>query len=135
MCNGGGADTDHLNSRHITIQFTTELEKDGSLPFLRTVLTRKGEGSIDIIVHRKSTHTDCYLQYLSHHPENVKRGVASCLFHRARTVSVAARRKKPPEEKPEYTVCLPYVSGVGKDLKRILRRYDIRTVFTTTSTL
>ena len=34
-----------------------------------------------------------------------------------------------------YTIRVPYVSGLSEDLRRICRRYDIRTVFTTTSTL
>ena len=93
------------------------------------------------------------------------RGVASCLFHRARTVAVgdsikkeeghlvevlktngypdhvirAAARpksgKRCEEDTPKYTICLPYVPGLNKDLRRVCRKYDIRTVFTTISTL
>ena len=129
-------------------------------PFLDTLLTRRRDGHLDIGVYRKPTHTDRYLQYSSHYPEHVKRGVASCLFHRARSVAVgenirreedhltvvlkengypdhvikaaaAPRRKKQPEEKPKYTICLPYVSGVGEDLRRVCRKYDIRTAFST----
>ena len=49
--------------------------------------------------------------------------------------AAAPRRKKQPEEKPKYTICLPYVSGVGEDLRRVCRKYDIRTAFSTVSTL
>ena len=87
---------DYLNTLRPTIQFTMELEKDGSLPFLDTLLTRREDGSIDIEVYRKTTHTDRYLQYTSHHHLHVKRGVATCLFNRARTVVVGdnIRRRK-----------------------------------------
>ena len=96
---------------------------------------------------------------------HVKRGVASCLFHRARTVATgdnirreeehlsmvlstngypeyvihttagARRKRKQQEEPPKYTICLPYVAGLGEELRRVCRKYDIRTVFTTMDTL
>ena len=140
-----------------------ELERDGSLPFLDTLLTRREDGTINTSVYRKPTHTDRYLQYTSHHPGYVKRGVVSCLFHRARTVaageevsreeehlcevlrsngypehvfrSAALQRERRQEETTKYTICLPYVSGVSEDLRRVCRRFDIRSVFTTVSTL
>ena len=71
---------DHLNSVHPTIQFTMELENEGSLPFLDTLLTRREDGGVNIGVYRKRTHTDRYLHYTSHHPAHIKRGVVSCLF-------------------------------------------------------
>ena len=46
----------HLNSVRSSIQFTVEVEKDGSLPF------------VDITVYRKATHTDRYLHFNSHLP-------------------------------------------------------------------
>lgn len=49
---------DHLNSVRPTIQFTMELEDDGTLPFLDTLLTRREDGSINIGVYRKKTHID-----------------------------------------------------------------------------
>ena len=45
-----GPSIDHLSSLRPTIQFTMELEKDGSVPFLDTLLTRREDGSIDIEV-------------------------------------------------------------------------------------
>ena len=38
------------------------------------------------------------------------------------------------EDTPKYTICLPYVSGLIEDLRRVCRKYDIRMVFTTIST-
>ena len=156
---------DHLNSLRPTILFTMELEKDGSLPFLDTLLTRRTDGGLDVSVYRKPTHTDRYLHYSSHHPSYVKRSVASSLFHRARTIasgenvgreerhldlvlrnngypdhviSSATRPSKvnhDPEETPKHTICLPYVSGLSEELRRVCRKFDIRTVFKTTATL
>ena len=71
----------HLNSLRPTITFTTEEEVDGKLPFLDTLLHRKNDGSLDISVYRKHTHTDQYLNFSSHHPRHVKKGIVSCLFH------------------------------------------------------
>ena len=53
---------DQLNSLHPTIQFTMELEEDGCLPFFDTLLTRRGDGRVNIGVYRKKTHSDWYLQ-------------------------------------------------------------------------
>ena len=77
----------HLNDLRPTIKFTMEKEKEGSLPFLDTLLTTTKEGNLNISVYRKTTHTDRDLQYSSHHPQHVKRGMASCLFHCARTIA------------------------------------------------
>ena len=49
--------------------------------------------------------------------------------------AVRPRREGEPKESPKYTIRVPYVSGLSDDLRRICRRYDIRTVFTTISTL
>ena len=67
---------DHLNSVRPTIKFTMELERDGSLLFLDTKLTRSEGGALDVTVFRKPTHTDRYLQFSSHHPARaaIRRG-------------------------------------------------------------
>ena len=73
----------HLNSVRPSIQFTVEVEEKSSLPFLDCEVVRGVEGSLNIKVFRKSTHTDRYLNFRSHHPMHVKRGVVKCLFDRA----------------------------------------------------
>ena len=45
------------------------------------------------------------------------------------------RKKTTREEQTKYTICLPYIAGIGEDLRRVCRKFDIRTVFTTTYTL
>ena len=65
-----------------------ELEKDGSLPFLDANLTRKEDGTLNISVFRKQTHTDRYLQFNSHHPVSAKRAAVRSLFDRARNITL-----------------------------------------------
>ena len=59
---------DHLNSIEPTIKLTTELEQEGSLPFLNTIVIRHSDGSLTTTVFRKKTHSDRYLDFDSHHP-------------------------------------------------------------------
>ena len=77
---------DHLNSVRPSIQLTVEVEKNGMLPFLDTLLRKREDGSLDITVYRKPTHTDRYLDFQSHHPPHVKRGLVRCLHDRARAI-------------------------------------------------
>jgi len=52
-----------------------------------TLLLQKSNGSLYISICRKPTPTDRYLLFFSNHPQVVKEGVFSCLFHRAQTVA------------------------------------------------
>ena len=61
-----------------------ELEQDRSLPFMDCLVKRMENGDLSVSVYRKSTHTDRYLHYTSHHPLHVRRGVVRCLLDRAR---------------------------------------------------
>ena len=61
------------------IQFTME-ESDRQLPFLDILLSQEENGSISTSVHRKATHTDQYLCFLSHHPASHKRAVVYQVF-------------------------------------------------------
>ena len=57
-----------LNSQQPTICFTMEIEKDNTIPFLDTSVSRDSNGLLTTTVYRKPTHTDQYLAYDSHHP-------------------------------------------------------------------
>ena len=48
--------------------FTVKTESEGKLPFLDVLLQRDLDGSILTMVYRKSTHTNRYLDFASHHP-------------------------------------------------------------------
>ena len=45
------------------------------------------------------------------------------------------RGAKVEAETLKYTICLPHVSGLSEDVRRVCRKFDIRTVFTPVSTL
>ena len=63
-----------------------EADDQGGVPFLDTRCTPQNDGSIQIQVYRKPTHTDLYLQWSSNHPLSAKLSVARSLFHRSKTV-------------------------------------------------
>ena len=50
----------HLNSQDPVIEFTTEEEHDGKLPFLDTTVTRRGN-ALKTDVYQKPTHTGRYI--------------------------------------------------------------------------
>ena len=68
-----------------SIQFTREEEEGGSLSFLDVKLTKEG-GKILTGVHKKSTHTDRYIQFSSHHHPHIMTGVVCCLKRRADSI-------------------------------------------------
>ncbi|XP_055615112.1 uncharacterized protein LOC129761417 [Toxorhynchites rutilus septentrionalis] len=56
-----------LNSRHRTIKFTVEKEKDGTLPFLDLYITRKEDNRLKFGIYRKPTSTNRYITSDSNH--------------------------------------------------------------------
>ena len=122
---------DHLKSMW-PIQLTLEVEKDGMLPFLDTLLRRKENGSLDITVYMKPTHTKHYLDFQSHHPPHVKMGLVRCLFDRVWGIIptwggcwglTAGWGDQSP------LVMLPYTAGVSEDIRRVCRKYSMRAIF------
>ena len=76
-----------INSVDPAIRFTVEDKKeDGSISFLDTIVKPEADGTLFIIVYRKPTHTDQYLQWDSHHHLSAKFSVIQTLSHRASTV-------------------------------------------------
>ena len=87
----------HLNSQQPTIRFTMEIEKDNTIPFLETSVSRDSDGPLTTSGYKKPAHTDQYLAYDSHHLQSVKRGIVKCLYDQAKHLTT-----KPsviPEEK------------------------------------
>ena len=76
----------HINSLDNNIKFTAENTRaDGSIPFLDTLVTPQGDGSLQTRVYRKPTHTNQYLLWDSHHAMSNTYSVISSLLHRAST--------------------------------------------------
>ena len=75
---------EHLNTidSTVSIKFTYEEETEGSIPFLDTLIVRKADGTVKLLVYRKKTHTDQYLNFSSHHPLHQKLGVVRTLLDR-----------------------------------------------------
>ena len=112
-------------------------------------------------VYRKPTFTGEYLNFNSHHLCTVNKGRVRCLQHRAKTISsdtdayqeemISLRHNNYPERitssprnldrrmeddtRKLTRVCLPYVKGLTERIQKICSPYDIRTVFTSGSTL
>ena len=61
-------------------------KEDGAIPFLDTIVKPEADVKLSIIVYRKPTQTDQYLQWDSHHHLSAKYGVINTVTHRAKTV-------------------------------------------------
>ena len=155
---------DHVNSIWPSLQFTILKEEDNKSLFLDVLVTRTEQG-FRSSVYRKHTFTGQFLNFNSHHPYTVKKGIVRCLQHRAKTICndtdasqeemISLRHNLHRNNYPERitsaprnldrrmedntrkltTVCLPYVKGLAERIKKICSSYDTRTVFTCGSTL
>ena len=88
----------HLNSQQPTIHFTMEIEKDNTITFHDTTVTRDSDSLLTTTVYRKPNHTNQYLAYDSHHLQSVKCGIVKCLYqwakHLTMKLSVTSKEKK-----------------------------------------
>ena len=109
----------HLNSIHPKIKFTCEeVREDGSMPFLDILVTQEEDGSLKTSVFRKTTHTDLYLQWDSHHTIPSKYSVAGTLYHRASTVCSTpncCRKKKNTSSKLSQDANTPHGPLKGQE--------------------
>ena len=154
----------HMNLIQPSIQFTMEKEQDNKLPFLYVLVTHTEQG-FGSSVYRKSTFTGQYLNFNSHHQNTVKKGIFCCLQHRTKAISsdtdayqeemISLRhnlhrincseritsaprnldRRIEDNTQKLTLVYLPYVKRLAKRIQKICSPYDIRTVFTSGSTL
>ena len=58
----------YTNAVENSINFTMEKEKNDSIAFLDTLITRLEHGQLSTKVYRKPTHTGKYLHFRSEHP-------------------------------------------------------------------
>ena len=71
----------YLNQQHPNITFTSEVERDGKLPFLDIDISRS-QGKFSTSVYRKPTFTGLFTNFHSFIPLTYKRCLVSCLVHR-----------------------------------------------------
>ena len=90
---------EHITSIDDRIQFTMEdCRTDVSMPFLDTLVIPQPDVSFSTTVYRKSTQTDLYLQWDSHHTIAAKYSVVNTFNHRARAVCSNPQLLKKEEE-------------------------------------
>ena len=77
---------DHLNSINADIQFTSEIEEDGQIPFLDMAIKRNPSGSLSFGIYRKPTNSGRYLDFNSNHHIRHKRSVINSLRYRANKI-------------------------------------------------
>ncbi|XP_045535441.1 uncharacterized protein LOC123721261 [Papilio machaon] len=156
---GIGQLLDHLNEIHPRIRFTTEEEKDGTLPFLDVLVKRESSGCLVHTVYRKPTHTDRYLKADSHHHPSHLSSVPRTLINRAlrlcdpqfveselthvrrvledngykwrQSLRLANTTSKTrPQVVERVPAYLPYMRRVTDKIGHLLRRkYSIKTIF------
>jgi len=76
----------YINGINESIQFTIEIEENGSLLFLDTNMIREDNGMLKFKVYRKPTSNDRYLDYKSNNPTSHKQNTAIALQKRAFTI-------------------------------------------------
>ena len=77
-----------MTADNIIQLFTMEESKeDGSIPFFDTIIMPQPDGTFNIGVYRKPTHTDLYLPWDSYHNLSAMYSVINTLSHRAHTIS------------------------------------------------
>ena len=72
---------DYLNQQHASITFTTEIERDGILPFLDIDICRS-DRKFGTSVYRKPTFTGLFANFNSFISLAYKQNLVSCLIHR-----------------------------------------------------
>ena len=76
---------EHLNEQNTKIQFTTEIEENGKIPFLDCLVTRENN-TVRTTVYRKPTHTDRLLDQTSYNPTSHKATTVRSLTRRVQIV-------------------------------------------------
>ena len=155
----------HLNAQHPRIKFTMEVETDGRIAFLDTLIHRKPDNTTKITIYRKATHTDQYLDWTSNHHLTQKTGIIQTFKRRAQklvtdetdreteiqhtkhalkfcghpqwSLDRPLRPARPASEKqrPVAKVSIPYTKGLSERISRTMKKYNITTIHKPTATI
>ncbi len=121
-----------LNSLFPSIQLTSEVGTNGSLPFLDVLVSRFDDGTMKTSVHRKSTHTDRYISYNSNHAPHVKKGIVQCLLRRSYNLSSESSLKNEIDHVRSVLSMNGYprsiVDKVKSELKKKKKQVDTTTL-------
>ena len=126
-----------------------EKEQNNKLPFLNVLVAWTEQGFRSSVYH-KPTFTKQYLNFNSHHPHNVKIGIIHCLQRWAKAISsntnayqeemISLRHNFHCNNNTECITSAPRnldrrIEGDIRKLTTVCLPYDIRTIFTSSSTL
>ena len=75
----------HINEQNCDIQFTKEIEENGTIPFLDCLISHDNN-KLRTTVYRKPTHTDRLLDQLSYNPTSYKSTTIKILTRRAQLI-------------------------------------------------
>ena len=147
------------------IKFTMELETNGSLPFLDTLLDHN-HNSLSISVYRKPTHSNRFVHFSSCQPTAQKLGIVRTLSRRAVQLSsnsaicqvendllfdafekcaypkndvkrfmIAIGASRQPEDPSKPKCIVPFLPGLSNPLTKFLKRWNITVVSKKQNTL
>ncbi|XP_037041507.1 uncharacterized protein LOC119078137 [Bradysia coprophila] len=83
-----------LNSVNHRIQFTSEVEKDGQIPFLDVIVFRNNDGTIGTRWYSKPSSSNRLLNFFSNHPFQHKTGVIDNAINRIFGLSETTSRQQ-----------------------------------------
>ena len=83
---------------------TTQQTVSNSLIIPNTLVIRKPDNTIKLLVYRKPTHTDLYLNFMSEHPLHQKMGVIRTFFDRMNSVVTEEEDRLIEEERVRAAV-------------------------------
>ena len=120
----------HINSLHQQIQFKIEHESDGKLAFLDTLVKKHENGKLSVLVYRKPTHTDQYLNCKSHHQSSCKDSVISSLVNR--TMDVISENNDQQTELTYVTNALLANGYPKQQIEKVKRNISRKVILTPT---
>ena len=99
-----------------SIKFTHEEEEaEGTISFLDNLLVREESGEVKLLIFRKNTHTNQYLNFSSHHPLHQKMGVIRTLLDRCETLVTEEEDKRKGSSSEMRVSTMDHINSADKD--------------------